>query len=234
MFGVSQPSKQRRLGPPRNPGVCDLVDGKRHWSSSPKLENLKQGFRGWHERGYLPHRDEPGLTQFVTFRLVDSFPESLRSEWEHLWKIEDDQWRGAELEAYLDRGRGGCHLRQSEIAQIVEDAVRFFHGERYDLRAWVVMPNHVHALFRVDVTPMAEILESWKKHTAQKANRLLRRRGEFWQTDYWDTFMRSSEHELETRRYIENNPVKASLVPDPKTWSWSSARFRDEFGVLRF
>jgi REP element-mobilizing transposase RayT len=65
-------------------------------------------------------------------------------------------------------------------------------------------------------------------------NRLLKRRGVFWQADYWDTFMRDSAHELETRNYIENNPVKAGLVPDPKTWPWSSARFRNEFGVLKF
>jgi REP element-mobilizing transposase RayT len=138
------------------------------------------------------------------------------------------------LESYLDKGRGECHLRRPEIAQLVEDAMRFFHGERYALRAWVVMPNHVHALFKVATTPMAEILESWKKHTAFKANRLLNRRGEFWQADYWDTFMRNSAHELETRNYIENNPTKAGLVRDLKVWSWSSARFRDEFGVLRF
>jgi putative transposase len=114
---------------------------------------------------------------------------------------------------YLDRGRGECHLRKPEIAKRVEDAVRCFHGERYDLRAWVVMPNHVRALFKVDTTPMAEILESWKKYTAQKANRLLGRRGEFWQADYWDTFMRDGEHELETRNYIEGYPAKAGLVP---------------------
>jgi REP element-mobilizing transposase RayT len=233
MFGVSQPPKPRRPGPPHNPGVRDLVEGKRRWSSPPKVENLKQGFRGRNERGYLPHRDEPGLTQFVTFRLADSFPESLRGEWEHLWKIEDDQQRRAELEAYLDRGRGECHLSKPEIASLVEDAVRFFHGERYDLHAWVVMPNHVHALFKVDATPMAEILESWKKYTSQKANRLLKRRGQFWQADYWDTFMRDSEHELETRNYIESNPAKAGLVLDPKKWPWSSARFRDEYGVLK-
>jgi len=119
------------------------------------------------------------------------------------------------------------------IASLVEDAVSFFHGERYDLRAWVVMPNHVHALFKVNATPMAEILESWKKYTAQKANRLLKRRGEFWQADYWDTYMRDSEHELETRKYIENNPAKAGLVLDPKMWPWSSARFRDEYGVIK-
>ena len=77
MFGVSQPPKPHRPGPPHNPGVRNLVEGKRRWSSPPKLEDAKQGFRGWNERGYLPHRDEPGLTQFVTFRLADSFPEAL-------------------------------------------------------------------------------------------------------------------------------------------------------------
>ncbi len=216
MFGVSHPPKPPRPGPPHNPGVRDLVEGKRRGSSPPKAEDAKQGFRGWNERGYLPHRDEPGLTQFVTFRLVDSFPESLRSEWEHLLKIEDDQKRRAELEAYLDRGRGECHLRKPEIASLVEDAVRFFHGGRYDLRAWAVMPNHVHALFKVDATPMAEILESWKKHTAQKANRLQKRRGKFWQEDYWDTDMHDSEHDMETRKYIENNPAKSGFSSRPE------------------
>ena len=129
MFDVSQPPKPRRPGPPHNPGVRDLVEGKRRWSSPPKIEDAKQGFRGWNERGYLPHRDEPGLTQFVTFRLADSFPESLRSEWEHLWKIEDDQQRQTKLESYLDKGRGECHLRKPEIAKLVEDNFRQFSGE---------------------------------------------------------------------------------------------------------
>ena len=128
MFVVSQTPKSSRPGPPHNPGVRELVEGKRRWSSPPKSEDAKRGFRGWNERGYLPHRDEPGLTQFVTFRLADSFPEALRSEWEHLLKIEDDQLRRAELESYLDKGRGECHLRRLEIAKFVEDAVRFFRG----------------------------------------------------------------------------------------------------------
>ena len=44
--------------------------------------------------------------------------------------------------------------------------------------------------------------------------------------------MRDGAHELQTRKYIENNPVKAGLTTDPKAWPWSSARFRDKFGVL--
>jgi putative transposase len=230
---VSQPPEHRHAGPPHNPGVRDLVEAKGRWSSPPKKENLKCGFRGWNERGYLPHRDERGLTQFVTFRLKDSFPESLRSEWEHLLKIEDDRKRRTELEFYLDRGRGECFLRQSQIVGIVEDALRYFNNERYILRAWVVMPNHVHALFKTNTTPMAQILDSWKKHTSQKANRILGRRGTLWQADYWDTYMRGDAHELKSRKYIESNPVKAGLAIDPKTWQWSSARYRDEYGVLK-
>jgi REP element-mobilizing transposase RayT len=209
-----------------------LVSSKRRWSSPPNRENAMQGFRGWHERGYLPHRDEPGLVQFVTFRLADSFPESLRSEWAHLWRIEDDRERRTQLEAYLDQGRGYAHLRRPDLARLVEDAVRFFHGQRYDLRAWVVMPNHVHAVFKVDSTPMSEIVGGWKRFTAKEVNRALGRQGAFWEADYWDTYMRSAAHELQTVRYTENNPAKAGLVLDPKQWSWSSARLRDAYGRL--
>ena len=246
IFVVSQPPKPRRAGPPHNPGVRELVEGKRRWASPSKPEAVKQGFRGWHERGYLPHRDEPGLTQFVTFHLADSFPESLRSEWEHFAKIEDDREQRKQLEAYLDKGRGECHLRRPEIAKLVEDNFRQFSAERcgsqsrapgaparYELRAWVVMPNHVHVLFRVGTVSMAETVGAWKKHTGRLANKLLGKRGAFWAEDYFDTYMRVAEHELKTVRYIENNPTKAKLVLDPKDWSWSSARCRGEYGVLR-
>lgn len=234
----------------------DLVEGRRRWSSPPKAEDVRQGFRGWHERGYLPHRDEPELTQFVTFHLADSFPVSLRSEWEHFAEIEDDRERRELIEAFLDKGRGECHLRQPEIAKLVEDNCRQI-GEccgspsrapkqgdcgaqtrapgvpRYELRAWVVMPNHVHVLFKVGAVSMAEIVGAWKKHTGRLANKLLGKRGAFWAEDYFDTYMRDTEHEAKTVRYIENNLTKAKLVLDPKAWPWRSARFRDEYGVLR-
>ena len=229
---MSDSHPPRRPGPPHNPGVRDLVAGKRRWSAPPSQEQTRRGFRGWHERGYLPHRDEPGLIQFVTFRLADGFPEALRSEWAHLWAIEDDRDRRTQLEAYLDLGRGACCLRRAEVAKLMEDTLRFFHRQRYDLRAWVVMPNHVHVLFKVDATPMSEIVGNWKKYTAHEVNKLLGRGGELWQADYWDAFMRDSAHERQTIRYIENNPVKARLVLDPKVWAWSSARLRDEGGGL--
>jgi REP element-mobilizing transposase RayT len=230
---VNQHSDKRRLGPPKNLGVAKLIEGKRDRSASPKAEQSKQGYRGWHERGYLPHRDEPGLVQFVTFHLVDSFPDALRAEWEHFAKLEDDRERLRELEAYLDKGRSECFLRVPEVAKLVEENFRQHAGERYELRALVVMPNHVHVLFKVGTASMSETIGAWKRNTGRQANKLLGRSGAFWAEDYFDTFMRDAEHELKTVKYIENNPAKAKMVLDPGDYTWSSARLRDEYGSLK-
>ncbi|MEW6302989.1 MAG: transposase [Verrucomicrobiota bacterium] len=229
----SLPMKPKRLpSPPYNPGVRDLVKSKREWASRLTKEDVERGFRGWHESGYLPHRDEPGLVQFVTFRLGDAFPGALRSEWEELLRIEDDRKRRVALENYLDLGRGECHLSQPRVASVVEDSLLFRHEVQYELRAWVVMPNHVHMLFRVQDVPMSELIDAWKGFTAKEANKLLGRKGPFWQEGYWDTYMRDDEHEARTRRYIENNPTKAKLIRSPKEWPRSSARYRDAYERL--
>lgn len=115
---------------------------------------------------------------------------------------------------------------------MVHAALRIYHGRRCEMLAWVVMPNHVHALLRIGATPLSVIVADWKEYTAREANRILRHRGPFWAANCWDTYMRDAAHELKARRYIENNPVKACLAEDPKDWPYSSARFRDEFGVL--
>jgi type I restriction enzyme R subunit/putative DNA methylase len=229
-----------------------LVEGKN--TAFPPLTDAEKvlGFLGWHERGYLPHCDFPGLVQFVTFRLADSMPESRRAEWEHLLKIEDDRKKRAKLEEYLDRGIGECHLRDPRIAQIAEDAVRHFHNEHCELLAWCVMPNHVHVLVHVWQMPLWKMVQSWKHFVQTQANRLLaerrlpaRRDGETncnepcrrpalqWQREYWDTFMRDEDQERKAVRYIESNPIKAKLCRLAEDWPFSSARLRDEFRRLQ-
>ena len=213
--------------PPHNPRVRDLVRGKRRASRPLEQDEIERGFLGWHESGYLPHRDEPGLIQFATFRLADAFPTELRSEWKALLEIEEDRKRRIELEKYLDKGRGECHLRRPEIAKLIEGSLLFGHDGKYDMRAWVIMPNHVHLLFLVRETPMWQLMDAWKGFTSKEANKILGRKGQFWQPGYWDTYMRDLAHESKTRRYIENNPVKAGLTAFSRDWPWCSARFRD-------
>ena len=213
--------------------IRKLVQAKSEWSEPIEEVDRQKGFKGWHTRGYLPHRDAPGLMQFVTFRLADSFPRAAISEWEHLWRIENDREKRRRIEAYLDRGRGSCHLAKAEIATLVEETMVFFHEQRYCLQAWVVMPNHVHVMVEIWDHPLVDIVGSWKKFSARKANCLLGSSGALWEKDYWDTYIRDEAHERTSRNYIENNPVNAGLARTPQEWKWGSARFRDEHGTLR-
>ena len=229
-----------------------LVEGKNTAFRPLTDEEKALGFLGWHERGYLPHCDFPGLVQFVTFRLADSMPESRRGEWELLLKIEDDREKRKELEEYLDRGIGECHLRDPRVAKIAEDAMLHFHDKHYELLAWCVMPNHVHVLVHVWQMPLWKMVQSWKHFVQTQANRLLaerrlparldggmignrpcRRPALQWQREYWDTFMRDEEQERKAVRYIESNPIKSKRCRLVEDWPFSSARFRDEFRRLQ-
>jgi putative transposase len=210
----------------------DLVYQKNKWDDPLSKTDITNGFLGWHERGYLPHCDKPGLVQFVTVRLADSLPSSRRGEWEHLLKIEDVRERRRQLESYLDRGHGQCQLRIGQVAGIVEDTIRFHHGSRFELLAWCVMPNHVHLLVHVRDWPLTKMIQNWKSLSAVKSNRVLQCSGVFWQREYWDTFMRDETQERKAVRYIENNPVKAKLCRSTVDWPYCSARFRDAYGRL--
>lgn len=214
-------SPKRAGGLPHRPAVREVVRRRMDVADGLSKEELVAGFRGWNERGYVPHRDEPGLVQFVTFRLADGFPEAKREVWEKLLRIEDDRERRVQLEAWLDQGHGACHLRDERIANLVMEALRRYDGERYRLRACTIMPNHVHVLFEVGMVPMAKVVQIWKGASARAANLVLGASGPFWQPDYWDTFMRDVEHEERTVRYIRNNPVKAGLVQDWREWPWT-------------
>lgn len=187
--------------------------------------------KGWHSRGYLPHCDGGDIPQAVSFRLTDLLPGSKLEDWRaELSDLPDD--RAAEefrerVERYLDLGRGEAWLRQPSIAILVQGALLHFDGARCRLHAWVVMPNHVHTLF----TPMgerslSEILHSWKSFTSKHANRVLGRQGQFWQEDYFDSYIRDDLHYAAVVEYIESNPVKAGLCSCPEDWPYSSASVR--------
>jgi putative DNA methylase len=186
----------------------------------------------WHSRGYLPHLDQPGLVQSITFRLYDSVPahvvESWRNELQCTSSLPATDPRMVELRKRIaefeDAGHGACYLRDERIARLVQDALLQFDGERYRLIEWVIMPNHVHVL--VEVLPghrLSDVVHSWKSFTAKEANRILGRSGEFWMPDYFDRFIRDEKHLAAVREYIRNNPVKAGLVEKPEDWKWSSA-----------
>jgi hypothetical protein len=94
----------------------------------------------------------------------------------------------------------------------VQGALEHFDGERYDLHAWCIMPNHVHVLLRPrSGASLCGILQSWKSYTAKKCNEILGRSGSFWQDDYFDRYMRDQADVEATAAYILNNGGRNSV-----------------------
>jgi len=225
-------SKPIRRALPKNIGLLELIRAKRERDWKPSVEELKKGFRGWHQRGYLPHFDAPGVTQFVTFQLSDSFPATRRAEWEVILREPDDSAKRRKLETWLDRGHGECWLRRRDVAELVENILLEVDGRNYRMQAWVVMPNHVHLVVAVWDVPLVKLMNGWKGKSSREANKLLGRRGKFWQEDYYDTLVRDEAHLKRAIRYTEQNPTKAFLTKAAREWPWSSAHHRDEYERL--
>jgi len=176
----------------------------------------------------LPHWQQKGVAYFITFRLADSIPARLRTQWEderdvwlrfhpEPWDVETEleyhkRFTGV-IERWLDAGYGSCILRKSDCARIVDGALRHFDGERFALISSVVMPNHVHALLVQNPEyPLEDLLRSSKTFSAKKINQLRGRSGILWQRSYFDRLVRNEKHFRNCVRYIRRNPEKAHLI----------------------
>ncbi len=105
-------------------------------------------------------------------------------------------------------GRGREELDASE-RDLVVAAMKSFDGQRYQLAAYVVMDDHVHAL----LTPFAgyelkAILHSWKSFTARQMQREHKRFGRVWQDESFDRIVRDDAEFAQKLDYIVGNPWK--------------------------
>jgi putative transposase len=199
---------------------------------------------------HLPHIQPPGATLFVTFRLAGSIPAAVQQAL--IAEMTAVQQRVAQIEATgerirvgyeeqkrmfgrwdaaLDGATTGPHwLRETAVAQLLQQSLHYLDGKVYDLDTYCIMSNHCHILF----TPLAKdeenyhalpaIMQSLKGYTARKANAILGRTGQFWQHESYDHVVRDEAELARIRRYVLQNPVKAGLVGQWDEWLWSYCR----------
>jgi putative transposase len=117
---------------------------------------------------------------------------------------------------------------------------------RFDLWAYVIMPEHVHILLcpREPLYEIARILWQIKRPVARRTIDHLRvhspewltrltatredgtARPRFWQAGGgYDRNIVDDQTALQVIAYIHENPVKRGLVERPEDWTWSSARW---------
>jgi hypothetical protein len=127
--------------------------------------------RMFHRRR-LPHWESPGSPLFVTSCLAGSLSAAgmldVRRFHQRLarrnspaactkktWQRKCEALVFRRRDAWLDGQRDGSLLASPRIAAIVRDAMLHFNGLRYDVFAYVIMPSHLHWIFR----PRAEWVE---------------------------------------------------------------------------
>ncbi|WP_322520542.1 transposase [Guyparkeria halophila] len=91
-------------------------------------------------------------------------------------------------------------FRESEVA------------DRADWLAWVVMPDHFHALLRLRQSSLADVMQRVRGVSARRINRQLGRHGPLWQPNYHDHALREDQARRDVAPYIVANPVRAGLV----------------------
>ena len=182
--------------------------------------------KGWYTRRKLPHFDGADVTQSITIRLADSLPQSVLKQIREETtgnKIEMEIERVRRIQAYLDQGAGSCILRANDCAKIVQDALQFLDDKRFDLRAWVVMPSHLHFLARFNEgQSLPKALHALKSYTGHELKKLHPEMDSIWQDEYFDRYIRSEGHYYNAFNYIHDNPVKARLCKDRQDFRWSS------------
>ena len=105
---------------------------------------------------------------------------------------------------------------------LVCQVLRHHHGQRYELKAYVVMDDHVHVLVRIADVPVGRVVHSWRALTAHELQRLHRRTGRIWQ-DGASTEAVATEEALRSRvEYIIGNPWKRWPFLKRYPWVWEA------------
>ena len=179
-------------------------------------------------RRNLPHWRQDGATYFVTFRLADSIPRRVLQGWQEddaAWMkanqslpkqcwAEYERRKGHRLHLELDRCYGVCLLRNDQARELLMNALLYFHGKRWWVGDFVIMPNHVHGLFApIQEFALERVLQSVKSYVAKQLRSIDAdlTRGKVWQQESYDRLVRNRDELGRWRRYIRENPVKAKL-----------------------
>ena len=91
----------------------------------------------------------------------------------------------------------------------------------------MLMPDHVHLFARafLEAKPLADWVGTWKSLSSRKITIALSATPPFWQKNYFDRFVRSTDDYEEKWRYVEMNPVRKGLCSQSAEWPWQGELF---------
>jgi len=116
-------------------------------------------------------------------------------------------------------------LADSEFGCLARVVSECRQGHGFLLTAWVLLPDHWHAIFfpRFPLT-IARVMQSIKVSSTHRINASRKESAVLWQPRFFDRALRTVKEYWEKVEYIHQNPVRAGLAKRADDWLWSSAR----------
>lgn len=181
----------------------------------------------FHRRN-LPHLYyfEEGI-YFITSRLANSIPVSVLLKLKQNFQYDNEVKKERLFKKYdslLDSGNyGEKYLSIPVCAEAVEYSLHYPNQKDYLEICYSIMPNHFHLVFKLlkDNKGISKIMQSIKRISSINCNKILKRRGKFWQDESYDRLIRDEKELYSVIKYILLNPVKAGLVEDWNEWEYS-------------
>lgn len=161
------------------------------------------------------------IKDHIRHKAADSLIINLKKEYDHV--------RRKYITAYNDRLHAQHHpsvnLSKPENTDVILETLQFWEGRKLHNYALTVMCNHVHWVVvlrekddQEHAVYLQDILQSVKRESANRINKLEGRKGSLWQKESFDTTIRDHQHMYNAIRYTLNNPVNAGLISSWKQW----------------
>ena len=117
---------------------------------------------------------------------------------------------------------GRALLQSDRNAMLLVDVLRTcIAAGRFQVRDFVIMPNHVHLLITVQGdTPIEKAMQFIKGGFSFRLKKETGYAGEVWQRGYSEMRANSDSDIARYRDYIARNPVRAGLAAAPDTFRW--------------
>ena len=119
--------------------------------------------------------------------------------------------------------RHACFAAPVDYGQYLQELREAAAKHACAVHAYVLMTNHVHLL----VTPaepgaVSRMMQAVGRRYVGSFNARYRRTGTLWEGRFKAALVDTSHYVLACYRYIELNPLRASMVTEPSDYAWTS------------
>jgi len=131
---------------------------------------------------------------------------------------------GTYFVTFSTRQRRRLFVVENYVRLFLQTLYRYRREGRYQLHAFVVMPEHVHLLLiPAQTVTLEHAIQLIKGGYSHALGTIIGRNREIWQRGFTDHRIRDDRDFIHHQNYIHQNPVEQKFASDPCEYRYSSA-----------